>query len=220
MSTIILTLLGIIIVATVTFLFLLFRLPLEDADFWLKVMSGLLAAFTFLAGAAALVTGTIVGNRQSEKVLILEKETADAKRAYLELQERTQPRGFTEAHLEKMRKYLSDVRNVKKLRVEIVRAKHEFPISEISEVYASQLLNVIKGARFNVSIVEVSPSELPRNGIHAMLFSFGESNQAGYFFVAVQGALIDAGIRSGIQSESNAKFENEELVRIIVGLEP
>ncbi len=80
MNTILLTLLGVVTITTILFLFLLFKLSLEDADFWLKVMSGVLAAFTFLAGAAALVTGTVSGNRQAERIETLEKSTAEAKR--------------------------------------------------------------------------------------------------------------------------------------------
>lgn len=99
MNTIVLILLGIVIVATLTFLAVLFRLSLDDADFWLKVISGVLAAFTFLAGAAALFTGTILGNRQDERVATLEKATAEAnqKRAEAdlrleELRKRQEPR--------------------------------------------------------------------------------------------------------------------------------
>lgn len=99
MNTIVLTLLGIVIVATLTFLFLLFRLSLDDADFWLKVISGVLAAFTFLAGAAALVTGTISGNRQAERILMLEKGNLELARTLeserttrLELEQSVAPR--------------------------------------------------------------------------------------------------------------------------------
>ncbi|MDQ1611463.1 MAG: hypothetical protein QOG00_1394, partial [Pyrinomonadaceae bacterium] len=84
MNTIVLTLLGIVIIATLAFLAVLLRLSLDDADFWLKVISGVLAAFTFLAGAAALVTGTISGNRQAERVAVLEKATAEAKQKQVE----------------------------------------------------------------------------------------------------------------------------------------
>src|ERR671927_1348018 len=87
MNTIVLILLGIVIVATLAFLVSLFRLSLDDADFWLKVISGVLAAFTFLAGAAALVTGTVLGNRQSEKILTLGTTLEKERQTRLELEE-------------------------------------------------------------------------------------------------------------------------------------
>lgn len=79
MNTIVLVLLGILIIVAFAYLASLFWMPLEDADFWLKVISGVVAALTFLAGAAALVTGHILGNRQAEKMLILDKDAAEAR---------------------------------------------------------------------------------------------------------------------------------------------
>lgn len=84
MNTAVLILLGIVVVTTLAFLVSLFKLSLDDADFWLKVISGVLAAFTFLAGAAALVTGTVLGNRQAEKIAGLDKATAEAKQKQAE----------------------------------------------------------------------------------------------------------------------------------------
>ncbi len=54
MSTILLTLLGTIIAATVLFGILLTMQSLGDADFWLKVCSGVLAALVFLEQALRL----------------------------------------------------------------------------------------------------------------------------------------------------------------------
>lgn len=99
MNTIVLILVGILIIAALTFLVSLFRLSLEDADFWLKVISGVLAAFTFLAGAAALVTGAILGNQQVEKIAVIEQaaeearaKTAAAELALEQLRQRQEPR--------------------------------------------------------------------------------------------------------------------------------
>lgn len=81
MTTFLLVLLGTIIAATLLLGTLLLRLSLDDADFWLKVLSAVLAALIFSVGLAALITGHITGEAQREKTLTLEKGNIESQRA-------------------------------------------------------------------------------------------------------------------------------------------
>jgi hypothetical protein len=84
------------------FLVLLLRVPLEDKDFWLKALSAVLASLVFAVGIPALIVSHVAGKEQGRKIdtqqerlLLLDKEVAEAKRKQaeaeakvLELQER------------------------------------------------------------------------------------------------------------------------------------
>jgi hypothetical protein len=156
----------------------------------------------------------------------LEKEAADSKRAYLELQERTKPRGLSDISLGKLREYLALVPRDKKMRVEIVRARHKFPITEHSEVYAEQLFTVIKEAGFNVSIVEVPDSEVPRtelflNAYFGFKENTGAPSRSESLVDAINGTLGEAGlVVQTPRFEPDVRYKDEELVKIIIGLEP
>jgi hypothetical protein len=93
MNTMFVILLAVVVVASVTFFLLLFRLSLEGADVWLKVFSVVLGTLTFLVGASALVVGHFANERQAEKVLTLE-------RGNLELQSRVEQERLTRLQLE------------------------------------------------------------------------------------------------------------------------
>ncbi len=60
------------------FLSLLLSLTLEDAEFWLKVISGELAAFTLVVFISALVTGHFVNERANERTAKAQAEAAKA----------------------------------------------------------------------------------------------------------------------------------------------
>jgi hypothetical protein len=100
MSTLLLAILGIIIAMTFLYGGLLLRESLEDADFALKVFSAVLAVFVVGVGLAALITGHIVNEKLTTQVATLGKETAEAKLAYLELQERVRREQQARANLE------------------------------------------------------------------------------------------------------------------------
>lgn len=68
-----------VVVASVTFMLLLFRLSVEDADFWLRPMTAALAFFTFLAVASALWTGHFVFKNLSLQVSSAQTEASNAK---------------------------------------------------------------------------------------------------------------------------------------------
>jgi hypothetical protein len=80
MSTFFFVLLGVVVAASLLFGALLLRQSLGDADFWLKVFSGVLAALIFAVGLAALVAGHFSGEAQAEKILALEKGNIEAQR--------------------------------------------------------------------------------------------------------------------------------------------
>ncbi len=74
-------------------------MPLESWNTFFNFASAILLGFTFAVGAGAVITSHFVNKRQSERLVTLEtarlrqeQETAEAKRALLELQERARPR--------------------------------------------------------------------------------------------------------------------------------
>jgi hypothetical protein len=101
MTTLFLVLLGIVAVSILIFGLLLFRLSLDDADFWLKVLSGELAVIIFAIGLAALITGYFTNEKLTKQVMQSaaaitvaqlrlseqQERAANAERALLELQQ-------------------------------------------------------------------------------------------------------------------------------------
>jgi hypothetical protein len=208
----------------------------ESTEGWstlFQILTIALIAGTVITGLLALYFSNKAGRQQAERMVTLEKETAqartkqaEAERALLELQERTTPRGLSDVSLANLRKYLAFVPRTKKLRVEIVRARHKFPITETSEVYAEQLSRVLKGEGFNVSIVEVPDSEVPRTGLFLnAYFGFKENtgapSQSESLVGAINGTLTEAGlVVQTPKFEPDVRYKDEELVKIIIGLEP
>jgi hypothetical protein len=113
MPTILIGLLVVIASASVVFLILVARLSVEEADLWLRPITGILLLFTFVVGGAMLITGYIVVDKLGTRVANAQTEASNAKlRAdqeaikRLELEESLQPRmletnGFVTARLKK-----------------------------------------------------------------------------------------------------------------------
>jgi hypothetical protein len=78
MTIILSVLLVTVIVSSTLFLILLFKLSLEDADFWLRPITGALSFFTFFAIAGALTTGYFVGKRQNVEIARANESAAKA----------------------------------------------------------------------------------------------------------------------------------------------
>jgi len=79
MPTILIGLLAIIAVASIAFLILVAKLPVEDADLWLRPITGVLLLFTFVVGGAMLITGYIVVDKLGVRVAKAQTEASDAK---------------------------------------------------------------------------------------------------------------------------------------------
>jgi hypothetical protein len=99
MPIILIGLLAIIAVASVAFLILVARLSVEEADLWLRPITGILLLFTFVVGGAMLITGYIVVDKLSVRVANAQTEAALAKTRAdqeaikrLELEKYLQPR--------------------------------------------------------------------------------------------------------------------------------
>jgi hypothetical protein len=110
MTIFFLVLLGTIIASSLAFGIGLFWQPLDDADFWLKILSAILAALIFLSGTAAVITGILVSKAQTVQTLTLEKEVADARtrqakaESTLEIvRKRQNPRGLSERFREALK---------------------------------------------------------------------------------------------------------------------
>ena len=80
MPTILIGLLIVITAASVLFLVLVTRLSVEDADLWLRPITGLLLLFTFVVGGAMLFTGYVVVDKLGIRVAEAQKEASNAKR--------------------------------------------------------------------------------------------------------------------------------------------
>ena len=92
MTYILWALLGTVLVASVAFLLLLFRLSLEDADFWLRPMTAVVLFVTFVAGGAGLATGYFAGKKSEERILELSQTLEEERRTRLELEADVAPR--------------------------------------------------------------------------------------------------------------------------------
>lgn len=80
MPILLMALLAIIAIASIAFLVLVARLSVEDADLWLRPITGMLLLFTFVVGGAMLFTGYVVIDRLGEKVANAQTEASTAKR--------------------------------------------------------------------------------------------------------------------------------------------
>jgi hypothetical protein len=69
----------VIVIASAVFLIALLRLTLEDADFWLRPLTGALVFFTAVAGVGSLFTGYVLGNKLELRLATASKEASDAK---------------------------------------------------------------------------------------------------------------------------------------------
>jgi hypothetical protein len=214
MTTFFLVLLGIIVASSLVFAASLLRLSLDDADFWLKVFSGLLAALIFTVGLAALVTGHFAGQAQaekikmqSEKILGLEKgvtdartKQAEAERALLEVKDRISPRLKSGEQLTKIKEYLKDK---PRGRVEIRYQSGDF------EAYT-----------FAENIVETLPEAgwiIDPPGIHSMenvLFQLmiRSSNSEDARVMALYGAFRFAGFQIGAVRDVSVPPDNMILI--------
>lgn len=88
MTILLVVLLGIVFFSVVSFFALLFRLSLDDADFWLKVLSGELAIIIFASGLAALFTGYFTNEKLTKQVRQSAAAIAEAQLRLSEQQER------------------------------------------------------------------------------------------------------------------------------------
>ena len=71
-----------------------------------------------------------------------------------------------------------------------------------------------------MSVIERPETEIPRSGIPVQWFIFGSDNPALHLVSALQGAFLDFGIVGAQYGTTDAAFEREELVRLIIGLNP
>jgi hypothetical protein len=178
---------------------------------WANTGVAISLALSFIFGATSIYL--------AKRLATIKDAESDASKKQFEL--RTKARGMTDDQVAHLRKYLADMpRSTKKLRVEIVRAVHRFPVTETSEIYANQLAQAIQEAGFPVSIIERPENEIPRSGIPVQYFIFGEDNPASRLVSAVQGALLDFGIFGTQYPTTSEAYKNEELVRWIIGLNP
>jgi hypothetical protein len=101
MSTLLLVMLGGVVVSVFLFSAFLFRESLEDADFALKVFSGVLAVLVVGVGLAALITGELVNERLKMRVAELGKEAAELNK---EVAEARTKQAEAELRVEEVRK--------------------------------------------------------------------------------------------------------------------
>lgn len=80
MTIILSALLGIVFFASLAFLLLLFKVSLEDADFWLRPMTAVVLFFAFASGVAAAATGYFAGEKMAKEVADARREQAEAER--------------------------------------------------------------------------------------------------------------------------------------------
>src|SRR6266545_3301450 len=89
-------LLAVIFVASVIFLVLVARLSVEEADLWLRPITAVMLLFTFIVGAAMLITGYIVVSKLDVRVAEAQESAAQADLARLELEKAIAPRSTGE----------------------------------------------------------------------------------------------------------------------------
>ena len=123
----------------------------EGWNMFFQIASVVLVLLTFAAAAGTVITGRVMNIRQAEKILILEKETADAKRAYLELQERLQPRQLTLTQKEQISTVL---REQPRGRVEL----RYIPLNVESLMFMMELFTLFMDAGWDTSLPEPDTS--------------------------------------------------------------
>jgi hypothetical protein len=191
----------------------------EGWNMFFQIASVILVLLTFAAAAGTVITGRVVNNRQAERILILEKETVEAKRAYLELQERLRPRAFTEEQIIELRNDIAAIGN--KVEVVIIVPEHRPMLTENAELFAQQLEAAFRDAGWVVNINQSSGLNT-KYGIHVVaIMKEKENTSSGAFF-----RLARAFIRAHIQFTNEFKEVPESantsfaLIQIEVGLTP
>lgn len=156
MNTALMVLLGIVFLSMMAFLILLLRAPLEDRDVWLKVMSGLLAAFVLPVGLWALWVGHVMNKVLEGRVSEQQERAAEAERklveAVRELARRTSRRFVDEVKLAAALKGKFD-----RARVEILYHQQDSDASSV----AWQLYNSLGGKSGGVGWEVSEPKLIP-----------------------------------------------------------
>jgi hypothetical protein len=178
---------------------------------------------------SAMFTGMLwrAGNRQQDSVIAetnerttkLGKELADARtrqaeaeKKLLEVQERVRPRALSESEIARLRERLSAIKC--SLPIVILTPQHRFPATDVAELFAKQVAELLTALKWNCS-VEEGHGTFPLFGIRIEGFSnehpIPEVNELAGAFANVTFAATHT------QTDPNTPTK---LLRIVIGQNP